>query len=125
MSTTGQDTKGVIRGDEVRGVLARNLKLFRARKALSQADLAEKAGISIPFLSDIERENKWPYMETLLNLASALGVEPYQLLQPYDPAGGQNAGIIAKCLDDVREASREAFDEAMKKSLDKIRAAYL
>jgi ribosome-binding protein aMBF1 (putative translation factor) len=35
-----------------------HIKLFRFYRALSQADLAEKAGISITFLSDIERDNK-------------------------------------------------------------------
>jgi transcriptional regulator with XRE-family HTH domain len=37
--------------------------------------LAEKADISIPFLSEIERGNKWPYPDTLSKLAKALKIE--------------------------------------------------
>jgi transcriptional regulator with XRE-family HTH domain len=80
---------GNMEGREVRAVLAKNLKLYCGLRAMSQAALAEKAGISIPFLSDIERGNKWPYMETLINIANALKIDVYELLKPTET--GPNA----------------------------------
>jgi transcriptional regulator with XRE-family HTH domain len=112
-------------GDEIRIVLGKNLKLFRGRKAMSQAALAENAGISIPFLSDIERGNKWPYMETLVKLAHALNIEPYELLKPEDMPIDINKTIIMKCLDDVLTASKQSFEEAVTKSIEKIRNSYI
>jgi transcriptional regulator with XRE-family HTH domain len=71
-----------VEGQELRVALGKNIKLFRFHRALSQADLAKKAGISIPFLSDIERGNKWPYPETLTSLAKALDIEVFELFRP-------------------------------------------
>jgi transcriptional regulator with XRE-family HTH domain len=36
------------------------------------------------FLSEIERCRKWPYPETLQNLAEALGVEVFEFFRPRD-----------------------------------------
>jgi transcriptional regulator with XRE-family HTH domain len=69
-------------GNELRAVLSQNIKNYRAYRSLSQADLAEKAGISITFLSNIERGNKWPYPETLASIAQALEIEVYELFKP-------------------------------------------
>ena len=52
-------------GLDVRNTLSLNVKKLRENRRLSQADLAFDAGISIPFLSDIERGNKWPSPDTL------------------------------------------------------------
>ena len=48
-------------GEEVRQTLAKNIKKYRAQKGFSQAQLAEKADISLPFMSSIEQSSKWPY----------------------------------------------------------------
>ena len=61
-------------GTDVRTILAKRIKALRRGKKFSQAQLAEKADISIPFLSAIERGTKWPYPETLAKLADALDV---------------------------------------------------
>jgi transcriptional regulator with XRE-family HTH domain len=47
-------------GTDLRRILSKNIKLLRGQRSLSQIELAEKADISIPFLSNIERQNKWP-----------------------------------------------------------------
>ena len=62
-------------GADVRKSLSQNIKHFREVRRLSQADLAYKANISIPFLSDIERGNKWPHPDTLASIATALQEE--------------------------------------------------
>ena len=51
-------------------------------KNLSQAQLAEKIGISDSFMSLIETGKKWGSFQTLADIATALEVEPYELLLP-------------------------------------------
>jgi transcriptional regulator with XRE-family HTH domain len=78
------------RSIELRSILSRNIKLFRHYRAWSQADLADRAGISITFLSDIERGNKWPHPDTLSNIADALDIEVYQLFIREKPANNSD-----------------------------------
>jgi transcriptional regulator with XRE-family HTH domain len=66
----------------VRAVLSGNLKKLRRRREWSQVELAKEANISTNFLSDIECGRKWPYPETLQNLAVALGVEVFEFFRP-------------------------------------------
>ena len=113
-----------MKGKELRAALGRNLKLFRGRKGMSQAALAEKASISVTFLSDIERGNKWPYMETLINIAIALNVEVYELLMPET---GENKAVrtaVCRCLDNVLSAVRSSVDSSIVSAIGKIRKAY-
>ncbi|MDR0908331.1 MAG: helix-turn-helix domain-containing protein [Spirochaetaceae bacterium] len=60
--------------NKIRLTLAENIKRFRSRQGFSQEQLAEKAGLSTNYLSAIETARKWPYPETLSNLAEALNV---------------------------------------------------
>ena len=62
-------------GEEVRQTLAKNIKKLRAQKGFSQAQLAEEADISLPFMSSIEQSSKWPYPDTLAQIAAALEVD--------------------------------------------------
>lgn len=57
------------------------LKRERIAQTLTQAKLAQKAGISTPALSSIERNAVDPHVSTIRKLADALGVDPRQLLE--------------------------------------------
>lgn len=57
-----------------------NLKRFRQREALTQAELAEKAGIAEVTLSRIERNVADPHMSTIRKLARELDVHPRDLV---------------------------------------------
>lgn len=57
-----------------------NLKRIRQREALTQAELAEKAGIAVMTLSRIETNRHDPHMSTIRKLAQALGVHPRDLV---------------------------------------------
>jgi transcriptional regulator with XRE-family HTH domain len=71
----------LITGQKLRVNLGNAIRFYRKQRCLSQAELAEKAGISVPFLSKIERGIKFPTSETLSGLANGLGVEVYQLFR--------------------------------------------
>ena len=68
--------------EELNVVYGTNIKQHRKSKDFSPETLSEKAGISPSFLSDIENGKKWGSFETLVALANALEVEPYELLLP-------------------------------------------
>jgi transcriptional regulator with XRE-family HTH domain len=87
---------GMMGGKELRALLSMNIKLLRNRRGWSQATLAGNSGISIPFLSDIERGNKWPYPETLTNLAKALDIEVFELFKQKEPIENGITTILEK-----------------------------
>jgi transcriptional regulator with XRE-family HTH domain len=89
------------RGDALRGLVSRNIKQFRMISGLSQEKLAEKAGISVPFLGAIERGEKWPSPETFANIAHGLEVEPYDLMKPENVSAQEVRKIIAKLARDI------------------------
>jgi transcriptional regulator with XRE-family HTH domain len=68
----------------LRRTLGKNLRFFRQKKGLSQAQLAELCDISRNYIAEIETENKTPSFTRFERLADALGVEPYELLLPED-----------------------------------------
>lgn len=68
--------------NEIRKVLSRNLKDFRAKRRLSQMALAEKAEVASNFINDIENCKKWVSPATLAKLCDALNIKAYQLLLP-------------------------------------------
>ena len=59
---------------------AGNVKRLRSRKNLSQKALADKVGISVSYVSMLERGQRSPPLETIEKMAKALGVPPASLL---------------------------------------------
>jgi transcriptional regulator with XRE-family HTH domain len=56
------------------------IRAARVRAGLSMRELTARAGISQPFLSQVERGTHAPSVNTLYRLAEALGVSPAELL---------------------------------------------
>ncbi len=57
-----------------------NLKQKRIRRALTQEDLAQKAGLTTASVARIERNETEPRMSTLRRLAKALDIDPAELV---------------------------------------------
>ena len=57
------------------------LKDVRVRRAMTQEELAGKAGVGKNTVNRIERNLTEPHMSTLRKLAKALGVEPEELVK--------------------------------------------
>jgi transcriptional regulator with XRE-family HTH domain len=70
-----------VEGQEIKAALGKNIKLIRNQRQYSQALLAEKADISITFLSNIERGLKYPKPAVLAQIAESLGVEVFELFK--------------------------------------------
>jgi transcriptional regulator with XRE-family HTH domain len=59
---------------------AGNVRRLRGRKKLSQKALADRVGISVSYVSMLERGQRSPPLETIEKMAKALGVTPASLL---------------------------------------------
>lgn len=60
--------------------LGHNLKLARKKVKLTQAELAEKAGINTNYYARIERDEETPSLETLKKLTKILKVKSSDIL---------------------------------------------
>jgi transcriptional regulator with XRE-family HTH domain len=67
---------------ELRAVLAENIKKYRTKRGWSLLVLSEKLDISANFLSEIETGKGWVSPLTLVKLAAALEVEVFELFKP-------------------------------------------
>lgn len=67
--------------DELREILARNIRLLRAEKGLSQEALAFDSGINRTYVSDVERGIRNISLDNISRLAKALGVPAWRLLK--------------------------------------------
>ena len=65
-------------------LLQNNLRRLRAERNWSQAVLAEKAGLSVGAIKMFETGKRWPRSDNLDAIASALAIEPWELLKPLD-----------------------------------------
>ncbi|MCL2230375.1 MAG: helix-turn-helix domain-containing protein [Treponema sp.] len=101
---------------ELKEKVGKNIKFYRFRRQLSQADLAEKAQISITSLSDIERGNNFPQAKTLCNLALALNVEVWSLFRGEDISDDQNS---------VLEHFSEDFSRHINIAIETVRKQYI
>ena len=65
---------------KLRQIVARNLRILRKQKGLSQEELAFQAGINRNYVGQIEREEKSPTIDTIEKLSKPLCVEPIYLI---------------------------------------------
>jgi transcriptional regulator with XRE-family HTH domain len=102
----------------IRDILANNLKDYRRKLGISQAKLAEKAEISTQYIAMIELSRQFPSPEVLDRIATALGIETYQLfavLPPPETAMERLHDTLAGNLERiVAEAVKKAIAETSK-----------
>ena len=103
-------------GAIIRGILAQNIKSFREHRKWSQADLASYSNISIPFLSEIERGNKWPYPDTLAKIANALNIKIHELFWD-EPSSDNERNFAGMVVKEMLAAQKEAADNVIKSYL--------
>jgi transcriptional regulator with XRE-family HTH domain len=101
---------------ELKDVLGKNIKFFRSQRRLSQAGLAEKAEISITFLSNIERGNNFPLAGTLCSLAEALDIEVFELFKG-DLVPSDSKEVVSQLFKDITEKMNVAVADIFKQYL--------
>lgn len=65
---------------KVSGFISKRLKAYRKDNELSQEQFAERTGISLPLVSELERGIANPTLQTLEKLAEAMGMSVAELL---------------------------------------------
>ncbi len=83
--------------------IGRNLRAARQARGLTQAALAELVSKSVETVSNLERGNLSPSLDTLVALADAVGVAPAALLAGVGadhgdgPLAGADASVLTDC----------------------------
>jgi transcriptional regulator with XRE-family HTH domain len=103
-------------GRAVKAILGKNIKFLRTGRRLTQAVLAEKADISIIFLSSIERGTKYPKPDVLARIAKALDVEVFELFKG-DLAPSDSKEVINQLSKDITQKINVAVAEVFKQYL--------
>jgi len=102
----------------IRDILAMNIKEYRRKNSLSQEKLAEKAGISTPFVAMIEVSRKFPTPDILDKIAGALNIKTWQLFAvtptPEDAMEKLHQSIVKDIEQVVSEAVKKAIVESNK-----------
>ena len=106
-------------GKKLRTILSNNIKLFREKHGFSQADLAEKADISINFLSSIERGVKWPYPDTLMKIAKALKIEEFELFRQNKAVTDDTSIFIDRLVEDISISVKESIEKTYRRYQNK------
>jgi transcriptional regulator with XRE-family HTH domain len=106
--------------EQIRTILGSNLRKYRNLREWSQMELAENADISMNFLSEIERGNKWPYPETLQNLAAALNVDVFELFRSETSMTKNKRDLMNRFSNDVITA----VEQSVKKALSLVKKQY-
>jgi transcriptional regulator with XRE-family HTH domain len=103
-------------GQEIKAALGKNIKFLRFRRQYSQADLAEKANISITFLSNIERGLKYPKPDILSQIAESLEVKVHELFKS-DIVPDDRKELITHLSEDISQKVNQAMEGVFKQYL--------
>jgi transcriptional regulator with XRE-family HTH domain len=99
--------------DNIRNILAKNIKENRRKNGLSQDKLAEKAGISTPFVAMIEVSRKFPTPDVLDKIADALNIKTWELFTVMPPLGEE----MERLHTDIVKNIERVVDHAVKKAI--------
>lgn len=95
--------------------LGHRIKTLRKAKNLSQEALSEKIDKSVDTISNIERAVSAPRLETAIEIARALDVEPYELFRIRDlPLSDKQR---TKLLDEIFDLLQDQPEEILRFTL--------
>jgi transcriptional regulator with XRE-family HTH domain len=83
--------------------LGERLRELRSQRRWRLKDLAQRSGLSIPYLSDLERGRTNPSLTTLQTLARAYGISVNDLLSPVDFYGERSRASFPQGLLELAE----------------------
>ena len=99
---------------ELKMIVRTNIKRYREYRKWTQSQLAEKLEISINFLSDIENGKKWISPASMVKIASAFNIEPFELFKPADTPAPAVSAIFSRynieIIQAVSESLRQVYD---------------
>jgi transcriptional regulator with XRE-family HTH domain len=103
-------------GQAIKTILGKNIKFLRTQRNFTQAVLAEKADISIIFLSSIERGTKYPKPDILARIAEVLEVEVFELFKG-DLVPSDSKEMVTRLSEDITSKINLALEDVFKQYL--------
>jgi Predicted transcriptional regulators len=100
---------------ELRGILGKNISRCRARSNMTQMALAERLGKSTNFICDIECGKSWVSITTLVKLADAFNIEPYELLKADALLSEKENDILKSYADENMKAVLSVVNQLVRK----------
>jgi transcriptional regulator with XRE-family HTH domain len=99
--------------ENIRDILAKNIKENRRKRGLTQAKLAEKADITTQYIAMIEVSRKFPTPEMLERIAKALEIETYQLFSADPALEAALERLYQTVANDIEQVVAEAIEKAL------------
>jgi transcriptional regulator with XRE-family HTH domain len=103
----------------IQQLLAQNVKTARKHLGITQTQLAEKIGVSVSFVAEVEIARKFPSAPNLQKFADSLGLQPYQLF--YDKTHFHKemdkTKLLGKVRADLKNRLIADLDEVISKHL--------
>jgi transcriptional regulator with XRE-family HTH domain len=103
-------------GRAIKATVGRTIKSLRTGRGYTQAVLAEKADISIIFLSSVERGTKYPQPEVLARIARSLEAEVFELFRG-EMVPSDSRELLESLSEDIREKINLALTDIFKQYL--------
>ena len=88
--------------------IGQKIREYRKNKALKLVNIAERTGLSKPFISEIERGIKSPSIETLSKICSALDITLAEFFTEEEPSLSPE---LRKLLDSARDLTPEQVEQ--------------
>ena len=100
---------------EIAEILGTNIRSLRKKAGWTQEKLAEKAGISVPFMTQIELARKTASLEVVESIAKALNVS-YERLFKTETSESKDLSFNLHVLENdlienISQVIREKFDD--------------
>ena len=94
---------------QLKDIVRTNIRRYRDLRKWTQAELAERLGISVNFLSDIENGKRWISPASMVKFTTVLNIEPFELFKPAGFPDSSTAALLAKYNEDVLRSVSESL----------------
>ncbi|WP_283124758.1 helix-turn-helix transcriptional regulator [Angelakisella massiliensis] len=74
---------------ELTQIIGKRIRGFRQRQGLSQEALAERCGLHVTYIGQVERGEKNASMESIQKIAAGLGISLDRLFEKIEPVSAQ------------------------------------
>jgi transcriptional regulator with XRE-family HTH domain len=93
------------------------MKKHRVLLGLSQAELAERAGISAGYVGEVEMGRKFPSPKKFEAIAKVLGLRPFQLIMgPEDVTDAMGPEAVYETAEKLKKRLSEEIDDFVRES---------
>jgi transcriptional regulator with XRE-family HTH domain len=103
---------------DIQSVLARNMKILRAKAGLTQENLAEKSGLTPSYIGAVEIGKRYPKPDTLERIAEALGVDTPEL---FTARAIQILPVSNVSLENLKQAIIQGITGVVETKIDKLK----